>query len=83
MSGDTEALPIRADARMAAATLQAGQTADYHIGAGRKVYLVPASGSVDVNGVLAATGDGIAVRDEQLLRISAQDDCEIVLVDVT
>lgn len=83
MPGDTETLPIRADARVAAAALQASQTADYHIAAGRKVYLVPASGTVDVNGVLAAAGDGIAVRDKQLLQISAQDDSEIVLVDVT
>jgi len=82
MPGDAEALPIRADARMAAATLQAGQNAEYHIAAGRKVYLVPAAGRIEVNGVVAATGDGIAVRDEQLLQISAQEDSEIVLVDV-
>jgi hypothetical protein len=82
MPGDTEALPIRADARLAAATLEAGQNAEYRIAAGRKVYLVPASGKVEVNAVVAAAGDGVAIRDERLLQLSALQDSEIVLVDV-
>lgn len=83
LSGDTDALPIRANARVVAASLAAGQSAEYHIAAGRKVYLVPASGRIEVNGVLAAAGDGLAIDDEVLLRVSAQEDSEIVLVDVT
>ena len=82
LPNDTEALPIRANARMVAATLKAGQTTEYHIAAGRKVYLVPASGQIDVNGVLATAGDGVAISDERLLQVSAQQDSEIVLVDV-
>ena len=80
--GDTDALPIRADARLAAVTLMAGQSAEYAIAAGRKVYLVPASGAINVNGVQASAGDGLAIRDERLLQVSAQQDSEIVLVDV-
>lgn len=83
MPGDGEALPIRANARLVAATLAAGQSADYSIGNGRKVYLVPASGRIEVNGVQAAAGDGVAVRDEAQLTVTALDDSEIVLVDVT
>ena len=79
---DTDALPIRADARLVAATLKAGQTAEYAIQPGRKVYLVPASGRVDINGVIANTGDGVAIRDETLLRMAAEQESEIVLVDV-
>ena len=79
---DTEALPIRADARVVAATLKAGQTAEYQIEPGRKVYLVPASGRVDINGVMAAARDGVAIHDETLLRFTAEDESEIVLVDV-
>ena len=82
LPGDTDALPIRADARLAAVTLQAGQSAQYHIAAGRKVYLVPASGRIDINGVVATAGDGVAISDERLLTVSAQEDSEIVLVDV-
>ena len=45
------------------------------------MYLVPAAGRVEVNGIAAARGDGVAVRDENLLRITALDDAEVVLVD--
>lgn len=83
LPGDTNALPIRANARLVAATLAAGQSAEYHIAAGRKVYLVPASGRIEVNGVAVAAGDGLAIGDELLLRVSAQEESEIVLVDVT
>lgn len=82
LPGDTAALPIRANARLLAATLKAGQCAEYQIAAGRKVYLVPASGQIEVNGVRATAGDGMAISDERLLRVSAQHDSEIVLVDV-
>ena len=79
---DAEALPIRADARLVAATLKAGQTAEYQLAPGRKAYLVPASCSVDINGVKAEMGDGVAIRDETLLRFTAEDESEIALVDV-
>ena len=82
LPGDSQALPIRADARLVAATLQAGQSAEYQIAAGRKVYLVPASGRLTVNGVAASAGDGVAICDERLLHVSAEQDSEIVLVDV-
>lgn len=82
LPSDTDALRIRADARLVAATLKAGQSADYHIEAGRKAYLVPASGQIEVNGVLASAGDGLAISDESLLRVSALQESEVVLVDV-
>lgn len=79
---DGDALPIRADARVVAATLSAGQVAEYKIGPSRKVYMVPASGRIVVDEQVAATGDGVAVRDETRLSIKALEDSEIVLVDV-
>ena len=82
LPGDTDALAIRANARLVAATLKTGQSTEYQIAPGRKVYLVPASGQIEINGVLAAAGDGVAISDESLLRVSAQQDSEIVLVDV-
>ena len=82
LPGDSDALPIRTNARLVAATLKAGQSTEYHIAPGRKVYLVPASGEIEINGVVAAAGDGVAISDESLLKVSAQQDSEIVLVDV-
>lgn len=81
LAADEGALHIRTDARVAGATLQAGQTAEYSLAPDRHVYLVPAAGRIEVNGIAAAAGDGVAVRDETLLRIKAVDDAEIVLVD--
>ena len=82
LPGDTDALPIRTNARLVAATLKAGQSTEYHIAPGRKFYLVPASGEIDINLFFSATGDGAAISDESLLRVRAQQDSEIVLVDV-
>ena len=81
MAGDDGALPIRTDARVAGATLKAGETTEYALGSGRHAYLVPAVGAVEVNGVRLDARDGAAVRDEPVLRVTALDDAEIVLVD--
>lgn len=81
LPGDDEALPIRAEARLAAATLEQGQSADYQIAEGRRVYLVPASGRIEVNGVTVSAGDGVAVRDEARLTVRALENSEVVLVE--
>jgi redox-sensitive bicupin YhaK (pirin superfamily) len=78
---DANALPIRTDARVLGATLPAGQSAEYKLGAGRHGYLVPAKGAVEINGVRLDPGDGAAIRDEVALAIRALSDAEIVLVD--
>lgn len=78
---DEDALHINTDARVAGAKLKAGETAEYSLKAGRHAYLVPAEGIIEVNGVRANARDGVAVRDEALLRITAIEDAEIVLVD--
>ncbi|MEJ3669297.1 pirin family protein [Stutzerimonas stutzeri] len=81
LPGDDDALPIRAEARLAAATLEQGQSADYQIAEGRRVYLVPASGQIEVNGVTVSAGDGVAVRDEARLTVRALENSEVVLVE--
>lgn len=81
--GDGDALPIRADARVLGATLKAGETAEYLLGGNRRGYLVSARGAIEVNGVGLAERDGAAIENERLLRVTALEDAEIVLVDVT
>jgi len=78
---DADALPIRTDARVAGATIRAGETAEYKLAAGRHAYLVPAVGSVEVNGVRLDARDGAAISDEPVLRVRALEDAEVVLVD--
>ena len=78
---DGDALPIRTDARIVGATLKAGETAEYPLGADRHGYLVPASGTVEINGIRLEARDGAAIADEPVLRVTAIDDAELVLVD--
>ena len=76
-----EVLPIRADARVLGASLRAGESADYRLGAGRHAYLVPASGTVEINGVRIGARDGAAIADVEALTVTALEDAEIVMVD--
>ena len=79
--GDNDALPIRADARVLATTLKAGDSAEYAPDKTRNLYLVPAAGVVEINGVRVNARDGVAIRDEARLKITALEDSELVLVD--
>jgi quercetin 2,3-dioxygenase len=80
-ANDNEALPIRADARVLGATLKAGQHAEYHLGKERHGYLVPATGRIEINGVKLEARDGVAIEEVEVLRVTALEDSEIVLVD--
>ena len=83
-SGDAEAddaLPIRTDAKVAAATLAKGQSAVWNTSGDRHQYLVAPKGRVTVNGREAQPRDGIAVTGESEIVVEAIDDAEIVLVD--
>ena len=79
--GDDGALRINTDARVLGATIPAGETIEYALGDGRHAYLVPATGAIEVNGVRLDARDGAAVRDESLLRFTALEDAEVVMVD--
>jgi quercetin 2,3-dioxygenase len=78
---DKDALPIRANARVLAVTLKAGESAHYTPTTARRLYLVPAAGKIDVNGVNVNARDGLAISDERELKITALEDSELVLVD--
>lgn len=80
-SDDVEVLPIRAEARVLGATLKAGQKIAYSASESRHLYLVPALGSVEVNGVRVGARDGAAITGETLVAMTALQDSEIVLVD--
>jgi redox-sensitive bicupin YhaK (pirin superfamily) len=78
---DEGALPIRTNARVLGATLKAGEQAKYRLGDERLAYLVPAKGSVEVNGVVLNARDGAAIAKESVLHVKALENAEIVMVD--
>lgn len=79
---DTEALPIHTEARVLGLTLQRGEKAQYSLGRDRLGYLVPATGSLLLNGQTVSTRSGAAIAHEDTITLEALDDgTEIVLVD--
>ena len=75
------ALHINADAKVLAATLKAGESLTYELKSGRRAYLVPAVGQVDVNGTQLNARDGAGIIDEAVITITAKEDAELVMVD--
>ena len=78
---DMEALKIRAAARMAGASLSAGEQTQWPLGAGRHAYLVASRGEIEINGVKLYPRDGAAIRDEPVITVTALTDAEVVIVD--
>lgn len=78
---EDDALSIRTDAKIAAATLKAGQQAVWKTEAARHPYLVAPTGRIRVNGVEAQARDGVAVTGESEIVVEALEDAEVVLVD--
>jgi redox-sensitive bicupin YhaK (pirin superfamily) len=77
---DADALPIRTDARVLGATIKAGESLTYEVGATRHAYMVPATGAIEIEGQHANARDGVAIG-EGPITITAIEDAEIVLVD--
>lgn len=76
-----KALSIRADAKVAAATLAAGESATWSTDPGRHIYVVAPTGTIRVNGVAAQPRDGVAVSGEATITVEAVTAAEVVLVD--
>ena len=78
---DRDALRIRADARLFGGTVKAGEQVTYHSATGRHLYLVPATGRIDIEGQIFEARDGAAILGGSPVTITAIEDAEIVLVD--
>lgn len=80
---DEDAIAIEADARILGATITHGESISYKIDYRRYGYLVVACGVVKVNGLRLESGDGLAAMDIHTLVVSAIEDAEVVLIDVS
>ena len=54
----------------------------YEPRAGRDLYLVPASGTLSVNGARIDEGDGVAITNEASLNFEAFEESELVAVEL-
>ena len=82
MDSDRDAMPIRACARVLNAKLKVGESIEYEIREPRLAYLVPSTGTVDVNGVRIHARDGAAIKDVDMVTITAIEEADVVMVDV-
>jgi len=78
---DTEALPIRAEARVMGATVTAGQRLTVKLDPERHAYLVAARGVVEIAGLRLAPRDGAAITGVESVEIVGVEDAELVMVD--
>jgi quercetin 2,3-dioxygenase len=80
--GADESLRIHQDARVYLSKLAAGQKVTHKLSSGRHAWLQVLRGSVTVNGRVLKTSDGVAVSDEPLLTVVAEDPAEVMLFDL-
>ena len=76
------ALPIIADARVVGASVAAGETLRYDLDPGHSAYLVPWGGAIRIDGVRLRAGDGALLDGQKTFEISADEQTDIILIDV-
>ena len=80
--GAEGSLKVRQDARVYAGLFDASESATLTLGAGRYAYIHLARGNLTVNGLRLQAGDGVRVRDERELHLSAGEDAEVLIFDL-
>lgn len=77
-----EAVKVHGDARVFVSRLNAGTEVVHRLGPGRGTYLYVIEGALRAGDEKLGTGDAAKVRDEEALRLAADDTTELLLVDV-
>ncbi|MCF5707250.1 quercetin 2,3-dioxygenase [Pseudomonas syringae] len=80
--GDKGALKVRQDARVYAGLFDGSETATLELAANRYAYVHVARGSVVLNGQALGEGDGVRLRDEQVITLTEGVDAEVLVFDL-
>ena len=80
--GREGSLVIHQDADLYAALLADGDSVTHVLKPGRRGWVQVVRGSVEVNGVAAQVGDGVALSDEASVAVKATCDAEILVFDL-
>lgn len=80
--GADGSLTIRQDARLYGSILSAGASVRHAITPGRHAWIQVARGSLCLNGVSLAEGDGAALSDETALEITSETESELLVFDL-
>lgn len=81
--GREASLKIHQDVSVYNALLKGGETVEHRLETGRHAWLQVVKGALKLNGNKLDAGDGAAVSEETLLTISAGEDSEIMLFDLS
>jgi quercetin 2,3-dioxygenase len=80
--GEKGSLKVRQDARVYAALIDGKESAALELATNRYAYVHVARGNVELNGMPLQEGDGVRVRDEQVLTLSNGVDAEVLIFDL-
>ncbi|GFM79526.1 quercetin 2,3-dioxygenase [Pseudomonas cichorii] len=80
--GNDGSLKVRQDARVYAGLFDGDETASLKLAADRHAYVHVARGSVVLNGERLGEGDGVRLRNEQLIQLSQGVDAEVLVFDL-
>ena len=75
-------LSVQQDTRVYAALIDGKESATLQLAANRYAYVHVASGSVMLNGITLQEGDGVRVRQEQVLTLSNGNHAEVLVFDL-
>jgi hypothetical protein len=64
------------------AKLQVGESIEHVLREPRFAYLVPSTGTIDIDGVRIHARDGAAITDVDTVTITAIEDADVLMVDV-
>lgn len=80
--GREGSISINQDADFYIGKLKASQEVNFEIASGRHIWIQMIQGELRVNSVRIETGDGLAVSEEQSLKITSQKNSEFILFDL-
>jgi redox-sensitive bicupin YhaK (pirin superfamily) len=80
--GSDDGVKIHQDARLYGARLEGGRAIEHEFAPGRHGWLQIARGEVEMNGQMLSAGDGAAISDEPLVKVSGKNG-EILLFDLS
>ncbi len=82
-SADADAdIELRAEATVCVARGAAGEQLRYRLTAQRQAWLQVLRGGVDCGDLTAGAGDGIAIRDQDIIDLRVREDGEFLLIDL-
>ena len=80
--GADGSLSIGQDAQLYAAELGEGKSVEHRLGAGRRAWLQVARGRLQLDEHELAAGDGVAIVEEELVKIMAREPSEFLLFNL-